>query len=133
MVVYLFPMKETNIVRLILLQCSKLTRSTLFRNNTGTGWVGKTSRTKDGGMYLKEPRPLRAGLCNGSSDLIGWTKKTITPDMVGKDVAIFTAIEVKTARGRVSKEQLTFINAVNNAGGIGGIAKSAEDAVELLS
>jgi len=30
-----------------------------------------------------------------SSDLIGFTKVVITPDMVGKTVAIFTAIEVK--------------------------------------
>jgi len=65
--------------------------------------------------------------------LIGRTRKTITPDMVEKDVAIDTAVEVKTPRGRVSKDQLTFIDAVNNAGGIGGIAKSAEDAVKLLN
>lgn len=126
-------MKESNILQLILLQCSKLTGATLFRNNTGTGWIGKTSRTSDKGIYIKEPRPLRAGLCNGSSDLIGWTRKTITPDMIGKDIAVFTAIEVKTKIGRTTKDQVNFINAVNKAGGIAGVAKNAEDAVGLLN
>lgn len=126
-------MKETDIVRLILLQVSKLTRSILFRNNTATGWVGQSSATSDGGRYIKNARVLRAGLINGSSDLIGWTKKTITPDMVGQDVAIFTAIEVKTPRGRVSKDQLKFIENVKKAGGIAGVAKTAEDAVNLLN
>ena len=30
-----------------------------------------------------------------SSDLVGWTSVVITPAMVGKTVAVFTAIEVK--------------------------------------
>jgi len=126
-------MRESNISKLILLMVSKLTRGTLFRNNTGTGWVGKVSRTKDGGIYIENPQPLRAGLCTGSSDLIGWTRKTITPEMVGTDVAIFTAIEVKAKRGRTSKEQLAFISALKNAGGIAGIAKSGDDAVNLIN
>ena len=106
--------------------------SRVFRNNVGTGWVGKVSSTNDGGKYIADARPLHSGLCTGSSDLIGWTTKEITPDMVGTKVAIFTAIEVKTPNGKASPEQLNFINQVQKSGGIAGIARSENDAVELV-
>ena len=75
----------------------------LFRNNTGRGWVGKTNH-KNGNVFIENARPLNAGLTKGSSDLIGWTSIEITPDMVGKKVAIFTAIEAKTGRQKPKKE-----------------------------
>ncbi len=126
-------MNETNLTKRILLHVSKYTTSRLFRNNTGTGWVGKARRTKDGGIYIDEPRPLKAGLCTGSSDLIGWTKKEITPDMVGKNIAIFTALEVKTKYGKASKEQINFINQVREAGGIAGIARNEADSYNVIT
>jgi hypothetical protein len=43
--------------------------------------------------------------------------------MVGTKVAVFTAVEVKTESGKVSKEQQNFINNVNRAGGIGKITR----------
>jgi hypothetical protein len=75
---------------------------------------------------------VRYGLCNGSSDLIGFTTQTITPDMVGKRIAVFTAIEVKTDKGRVSVPQQKFIDLVKNAGGIAGVCRSIDDARALL-
>jgi hypothetical protein len=52
--------------------------------------------------------------------------------MVGKTVAVFTAIEAKTATGRVSKDQKNFITQVQDAGGIAGIARSSDDAVDIV-
>ena len=75
---------------------------------------------------------VQFGLCKGSSDLIGFTSKTITADDVGKQVAIFTAIEVKTPTGRISKEQANFISLVNRFGGIGAVARSVDDAIQIL-
>lgn len=124
-------MKELNIQKSIMLAVSKYSR--MFRNNVGTGWVGQVSATKDGGKYIKDARPLKAGLCTGSSDLIGWTTKTITPEMVGKKVAIFTAIEVKTSKGKPTDEQKNFIQQVRNNGGIAGIARSESEAVEIVT
>ena len=57
---------------------------------------------------------------------------TITPDMVGQRVAVFTSIEVKTPTGRLTPAQQAWLGAVHNAGGIAGIARSVRDANEIL-
>lgn len=124
-------MKETNLVKKIMLAVSK-TGARIFRNNTGMGYQGKTAR-KNGMIIIKHPRVLHAGLCEGSSDLIGWTPVKITPDMVGREVAVFTAIEVKTKGGRSTKDQRAFISQIKESGGIAGIARSEKQATKLLS
>lgn len=106
-------------------------KTRIFRNNVGTGWQGKSVR-KGTVLIIENPRPLHAGLCEGSSDLIGWTTVEVTPDMVGRKVAVFTAVEVKTNKGRVSDEQANFIQQVRNAGGIAGVARSEDEALKLL-
>jgi len=109
---------EQSIQQHIRLTCSAgATR--LFRNNTGT------LRDING-------RPVTFGLCKGSADLIGWTTRTITTEMVGQQVAIFTSIEVKAATGRIRPEQQQWLNAVQAAGGIAGIARSVGEAMDLL-
>ncbi len=75
---------------------------------------------------------IRFGLCNGSSDLIGFQSVTITPEMVGQKIAIFTAIEVKTESGKVSEQQTKFLNMVARFGGIGAVVRNVDDAVDLL-
>jgi hypothetical protein len=117
--------------RRILLACGK-GDTRLFRNNTGQGWVGEASRWADGLVVIKHARPFHAGLCQGSSDLIGWRSVVVTPDMVGQTVAVFVAIEAKTGSGRPSEAQRLFLAAVKGAGGIAGIARSPEDAELLL-
>jgi hypothetical protein len=92
----------------------------LFRNNTGT--------LKD-----QHGRPVSFGLCKGSADLIGWKRVTITPEMVGTQVAVFLSIEVKTATGRLRPEQRQWLDAVQAAGGIAGVARSVSDAERLLT
>jgi hypothetical protein len=124
-------MNESNITKLILMHLPKFVKTRLFRNNTGTGWVGK-SRTKGSITYIENARPLKAGLCTGSSDLIGWTEKKVTPDMVGKNIAIFTALEIKTPRGKPTKEQLNFIKQIKNSGGIAGVARNEDEALKII-
>lgn len=122
-------------MRLIQARASEL-KYTLFRNNTGRAWVG-TKQTKiandgmfpvkKGDMVISNARPFVAGLIVGSSDLIGWKSVKITPDMVGKTIAVFSAVEVKTDKGRTSAEQDIFLQNVRNAGGIGIVARKPED------
>lgn len=125
-------MKEENISKGIMLALSGL-KCKIFRNHTGMGWYGKTKRTTNGGIIIDNPVPLKAGLTKGSSDLIGWTTVEVTPDMVGQQLAVFTAIEVKTPTGRASPEQINFINNLKKSGGIAGIARCEEDALNLIN
>jgi hypothetical protein len=49
---------------------------------------------------------------------------TITPEMVGQQVAVFASIEVKTPTGRIRPEQQAWLETVQAAGGIAGVARS---------
>ncbi len=124
-------MKETNVQRSIMMAVSRL-GTRIFRNNVGTAWNGKNYATKDGKRVIENAQLIRFGLCKGSSDLIGYTSKTVTPDMVGKKVALFTAIEVKKKGGKESPEQKNFIKRLNDAGGLGGFAYSEAEAVAII-
>jgi len=111
---------ETTIQQQIRLALGTRPDLRLFRNNTGT---------------LPDPRtgrPVQFGLARGSADLIGLRTVTITPDMVGQQVAVFTSIEVKTPKGRPTAEQQNWLNMVQSLGGIAGIARSVRDANEIL-
>lgn len=111
--------KESNIVKRVMKEVSKR-GARLFRNNIGQAFY------PDGSV-------VRYGLCYpGGSDLIGWHPVVITPEMVGKKVAVFVAVEVKGPRGRLSPEQRNFIKAVAESGGIAGVARSEKDALDLL-
>jgi hypothetical protein len=112
-------MSEQHIQQHIRLACST-GPVRLFRNNTGT-------------LRDQHGRPVSFGLCKGSADLIGWRSVTITPEMVGQQIAVFTSIEVKAATGRIRPEQQQWLNAVQAAGGIAGVARSVGEAMDLLS
>ena len=77
----------------------------LFRNNQGVG------RMPDGSM-------VRFGVGEGGSDIIGWSRLVVTPEMVGQTVAVFTAIEAKTGRQKPTKQQQAFLATVEEHGGI---------------
>lgn len=95
----------------------------LWRNNTGK------ARTMDG-RFIKFGIPSADG---GGSDLIGITPVTITSDMVGKKIGVFTAVEVKSKSGRATAAQNQFIENVKRLGGFAGVARSDSDATDLIS
>lgn len=120
-------MSEGKLLKNFLVEFSRL-GGRLFRNNVAKSWIGKHEKLKDGSVLIRNPRRLNSGLCEGSSDLIGWTSVTITGDMVGRTLAIFTAIEVKSStKLKATNEQKAFIHAVNASGGIGIIARELKD------
>ena len=100
---------------------------TLWRNNVGVGWQGDATRLADGSILIRNPRPLHAGLCTGSSDLIGWRPILIGPEHLGATIAQFVGVEVKTARGKESKPQATFRRVVTAAGGLALVARGPGD------
>lgn len=111
---------ETRLMHLIMLALSDA-GCIVWRNNTGKAWQGKPIHRAGNQVTLADAFQIPYGLCVGSADLIG-----VSP--CGR----FLAVEVKTATGRVSKEQQIFIDAVRRSGGIAGIARSIEEALELV-
>jgi hypothetical protein len=132
-------MLEQTIMKKIMLAVSAA-GARVFRQNTGMAWVGEPApgtpgsmvRINPGDVVLRNARPLHAGLCKGSSDLIGFTPVEIKPEHVGTRLAVFTALEIKAPKGRVSEAQADFIAAVKRSGGIAGVARSEAEALALL-
>ena len=79
---------------------------------------------------------VNAGLGRGSSDLIGWTPVKVTKNMVGRRIAVFTAIEVKVPGSRTEPRRLVdqeaFIAAVKRDGGYAGFADTVGRAKEII-
>jgi hypothetical protein len=123
---------ETEIMKRAQVELTADPRTRLFRNNVGSAWQGVPWRTQRGELLIRSPRLITFGLCEGSGDLIGWRETTITPDMVGRTVAIFASLEIKTAIGVVKPEQKKWDEAVRAAGGISGFARSTEDARAII-
>jgi len=113
--------EETVLQQRIRLALGTLSNLRIFRNNTGS---------------LPDPRtgrPIQFGLTRGSADLIGWRTITITPEMVGQQLAVFPSLEVKTPTGRLTPEQRNWLEAVQRAGGIAAVVRSVQDATHLFS
>ena len=115
-------MSESQVMHTIMLALSA-SGATIFRNNVGA-------------VKASDGRFIRFGLCPGSSDLIGFMPVTITPEMVGKRVALFLAVEAKAPGGHTDLErkaaQDRFIDAVLAAGGLAGYARTAEQALGVI-
>lgn len=119
---------ESDVMRKIQIALSTV-GARVFRNNVGLGWVGKIQRftqagriiidVQPGDILIRQARPLHAGLIEGASDLIGWSHD-------GR----FLACEVKDLRGRPTKTQENFINAVKASGGIAFVARSNDEALK---
>lgn len=112
---------ESDIQKSVMLALSEA-GCIVWRVNTGTGWQGTVLHKTADQITLGNCRPLRAGLVKGGADLIG-----ISPS--GR----FLGVEIKTAKGRVSDDQQRFISAVNDAGGVAFVARSADDALRELA
>ncbi|MGR3179798.1 MAG: hypothetical protein ACUZ8E_17300 [Candidatus Anammoxibacter sp.] len=107
-------MKESDIEKLCRMEAAQ-NGLVLFRNARG---------------YDRE-RKVKYGLGpDGASDEIGFYTVTITPEMVGKQVAVFAAIEIKTPGGKTDKERLhnqkKFVANIRKRGGMAGFAQSPE-------
>jgi hypothetical protein len=125
-------MNHTAIKNLIRRGIGTRLDTTLFSNPVGTGYQGKiVSKTRDL-LILENYYTTDYGLCVGSSDEIGWQSIEITPAMVGRTIARFLALEVKTPVGRPTPAQSNFIQQVRKAGGAAGIVRSVDDALEIL-
>lgn len=103
----------------------------LFNNPVGQAWLGKAYPGTTGAVVIKEAARVAFGLQKGSGDLIGWKSITVTPDMVGRKLAVFLSIETKASKGKVRPDQHNWAAQVRKAGGLAGIARSVEEAYQI--
>jgi hypothetical protein len=100
---------ETAVLRACMLAATAA-GARVWRNNTGV-------------LLDSNRRPVRFGLCVGSSDLIGLTRD-------GR----FLAIECKRGRGGVvTPEQTQFLDTIRAMGGVAILARSGEDVTKALT
>jgi len=128
-------MTEADLQREVRLRIGQKPDTVLYRNQAGLdeyGWreVVRTAlallrqgRVAAATEALRSPNLRRAqsGLCKGASDLIG---------IVGPG-GVWIALEVKSLRGRPTKEQKMFIALVNKLGGCAGVVRTLEEAETL--
>ncbi len=113
---------EATLLRRVLVRASQL-GARLFRNQVGRYRLARPECRE----CQSRGRVIASGLCVGSSDLIGWRSITVTPEMVGQQIAVFVAAELKGTEGKLSVEQQQFLSVVNAAGGRGLIVRSVDD------
>lgn len=120
---------ETALQNTILAEIGASATHRLWRNATGLYHSGHVVgrgpgllHLEQGDVVLRGGHPVHAGLCPGSSDLVG---------LLGPD-GRFLGLEVKTATGRAKKHQRAWLQVVRDLGGIAGVVKSVEDVQELL-
>ena len=118
-------MTESELQALILRAAGSKPHVRVFRNQVGEGYVGQALRDPEG-VFLRDARHVRMGLFPGSGDLIGW--RTVT---VGKPIAQFLSIEIKTKPGRVRPDQQNWLDQITTAGGHAIIARSVSDTDNL--
>lgn len=125
---------ESEIQQLIQIEAAK-SGCLLMRNNSGAlqDATGRTVRYGLGNVSAKYSENIK------SSDLVGITTITITPDMVGKQIGVFTAVEVKKEGWSIDKKldkreqaQKNFIDWVRSRGGLAGFASSLDSLAEIL-
>lgn len=110
---------ERNILADARLHVAKDEHLRLFRNNTGAFYDDKSNRM------------IRYGLCTGSSDLIGWRTIIVTPEMVGRKLAVFIGAECKAKYAYPTPDQRVFISQLKAMGGYAGIFRSGEQLRQL--
>lgn len=106
--------KEKNLINETLLSLPSSMR--MFRINCGMAWIGKIVKRIKNKIIIENPRVFH-GAPSGFPDLAGWKTITITSDMIGKKIAIFTGYEIK-ATGDLSNDQKRFKKLLIESGGI---------------
>jgi hypothetical protein len=102
-----------------------------FRANIGQAWTGDAERLPNGDVLIRNARPFSTGLPAGFHDTFGIVPVMVTQDMVGSTVGMFFSVEYKDAKGRATPKQLAFRDAIRRMGGRSGIARSAQEAIDI--
>lgn len=111
-------MTEHELQNVIRVELSKY--GAVFRTNAGAFWQGRRVYSKDLKEWVLAGLHRVEGLPEGFSDLI----------FIDRNGIAF--IEIKTATGRISKAQNQFLSRMREYGCRAGVARSVEDAVNII-
>lgn len=125
-------MSETVVQRNIRLSIGSRQGVVALRNLVAGGAIGTVIDRPSPGLVLVRGHPAVFGLGTGSADLVGWQTVVVTPEMVGKTVAIFSGWEIKDVKGKAREAQSNWIDLVNRSGGQAVIVRSPEEALRSL-
>jgi len=115
-------MQEHSIQNQIRIAISENRLGACFRVNVGQAWTGeRIERNSDGSITIYKPRPFKSGLPEGFSDLF-----VISPG------GFASFLEVKSEKGRPTKQQVNFLEQMQNLGARAGMVRSVSDALNLL-
>lgn len=88
----------------------------------GLNDIAVVFRANVGLYFTRDGRPVNVGLPPGFSDVFGFR--------LIDSKAFF--IEIKNEKGKASLEQLNFLKVMKSKGAITGIARSREEAIEII-
>ena len=125
-------MSESSLLHSVRLDAGTLPDVRLFRTNCGEAWAGRIIERTHARLTLAPFHHVEL-LPPGFSDTAGWRSVVVTPQMVGRRLAVFVGLETKTTRGRPTPEQAAFLNQVQAHGGIARIVRTVEDSHTLLT
>lgn len=110
---------ETNLLRRLMLRVSER-GARVCRNDNGVG-------------YREDGSRFSYGLGPGTSDAVGMVSALVTPEMVGRRLAVALVIETKgTAKTRTSDKQRAFLRCVADAGGLAIKAREIDGVLRLI-
>lgn len=129
------PTSESGVQTQTRLMHCQTTNGHIWRNNSGAYQDERGNFIRYG--LANESKQLNAQI--KSADLIGITPITITPDMVGKTVGVFTAYECKPPGWKLLPSdkrglaQERFLAIVKASGGFGGFVTDPSDIFGVMN
>ena len=108
------------------------TPGTFWRVNVVSGFTGPYIRNSNRTVTITKPSWISSGVPKGFPDLIGIKPVIIRENMIGETIGQFAFIEVKTEHGRLSQDQKLMLALLRSQGGIGGVARSVDEALKLI-
>lgn len=117
--------EHTKLVKASLVELGKRWASGLFfRNEVGEGWFFAPWMRV---FNEEDKRYLVYGLSPDTPDIVGFESITITPEMVGTKVAVFTGYEIKTGNAVQTAGQKNFQKILESMGGVYKLVRSVGD------
>ena len=125
-------MTHDDLRKTVLIEASKIDGVRLFPNPVGMATAGKVVKhfTQDGKSYalIENPRPVKFGLAQGTSDLIGYKTEKIGSVIIPR----FLCVEIKVGEDNLKPEQRNWIDVVTGCGGIAGVVRDTADGLKTL-